>query len=469
VSRKGKLLAILFAAGCSSSAVKLVDRAVLQAVSGDQNWVAYFTGTEGQSGTVVGNLSVLDRGAQASRPLAAGAFNVSFSDGDVLSYTTNLTVADDNGGRALYGPLSVWAPSLSAPVVINQGLSVLDAMSADRSAIVSFDAPLPHRTPQQTGNVFLARAPDWTPMQIASGQLTTLNISSDGRFAAWVIYVPGATTTDDRWQSWLYSIGDGRTSMLGSSVSTNLVSFSPNGERIATANGSLALEVLATATATPLGWTGPTAGLLLAQAAFSDDNTLVVRMRASGTQTLWRTTELQATMLGQARDFLVQRTPDGAGRFVFASTMASSSATQDLVLYDLAQAQPQPQMLSTTSNGPSGVTISDDLTRARYLDAYDPNQAAGALTIVDLSTSKSQAVAPNIQAGGSQFLTGGATLYWLDNLGGNGTLWSWDGGANLQRAQSCYNFRTRAPSLFVTLTAPDPQSGASGPGIWQLH
>lgn len=473
MSGKGKLLALVVAAGCSSSARKLVDRAVLQAVSGDQNWVAYLTGAVQENGTTAGNLAVLDRARQAASVLASGAFNVSFSASGVLAYSTGMTIADDNGARALYGPLSVWTPSLPAPIVLDQGLSVLDAMTPDRSAIVSFDAPLPHRTPQQSGVVRLARAPDYAPVDLATGEIYALTISNDGRFVAWVTHVAGATAapSDERWQSWLHSVADGRATMLGQSPSSNLVAFSPDGERIATAINTLEPAVFSTASATQTSWAAPTAGLLLSQASFADDATLVLRMRASGTQTLWRTTVSQATMLGQARDFLIQHTPDGAGRFLFASTMAGSSATQDLALYDLSQATPQPIALSMTSNGPGGVAISDDLQRARFLDAYDANQGAGVLTVVDLASGKPQAIAPNIQTGAAAFAAGSSLVYWLDNLGGNGTLRSWNGGATTsERAQSCLNFRTRAaPSLFVTLTAPDPDSGADGPGIWQLH
>jgi hypothetical protein len=124
-------------------------------------------------------------------------------------------------------------------------------------------------------------------------------------------------------------------------------------------------------------------------------------------------------------------------------------------------------MLGSATNGP---TLSDDGARIRWLDGFDANQLAGALTELDLPSGKATVVAPNIQQNAAAFLFGGSIVYFIDNLGGGGTLWSWNGASPVQRAQSCYNFRTRSspPRLYVTLSAPDASIGADTPGIWSL-
>ena len=472
---------LIFAIGCSSSGPrKLVDNAVLAAVSEDHSYLAYYTGpTMLPDDAITGSLSVEKIGG-APIKLADGAFGATFNrSGDTLWFATNPQKSTDPNSTTIYGTLQIWTPNLSAPVAITSGLSILDASPPDGSFVISFDAPMPMA--RQMGNVVLARASDCDgtackPIMLASNvECTGVQISQDGRFAAYAI--TSGTGAAAEHQAWLVNVATGAATMIAQSTLAEPIALSPDGNLFATTKEvamaqlklPLQLAVFSTSSMQEVTWAAQPAMTGSVQLAFTDASTLILRTQAlQGASTIYKTTAGAATMLGPGKFFAIQHVPAAAARWVFVSQNGTNvlEPPYDVSVYDSTAATPTATMLATAGTLPS---VSDDGTQARFLDMFDATALTGNLMVSTLPAAP-QMVASGVTEGASAFALGSDELYWLDAIGGTGSMNEWLNGKTKVVAKNVYDFRTRdmPATIWYAITAADPITGVSAPGIYQI-
>jgi hypothetical protein len=476
---------LLFAAlaGCSSSGPsKLVDNAVLAAVSPDEKLLAYYTNYSMMSNhAALGTLSVKPLAGGAPTALGDNAFGAAFTmNGSAMTWSTGPTPSTDaNAVNVVYGALSVWTPQTTAAVKLTTGLATYAAEPPDSSFVLYFDGAMPTRA--QTGNVVLVRTAECTgttckPVMLASNVEVSSMISSlDGRFGAYV--VRNGTGAAAMHEAWLVDVAAGTTTKVAASTLANFVALSPDGSLLATGASlmvpgvpvpvPLQLQVFSTSSKALVTWAAQPQGTATVQAAFSDASTLITRVTTAQMMgSIYRSTASAATQLvPTAKLFILQRNTAAAARWLFVTT-ANATAPYDLSVYDLMAATPTAMTLGTMTSAP---TVSNDGTLVRFMENYDVNAETGSLMTAALPAGQPSKVADGVPLGGVAFVSETDKVLYLDALGGMGALTEINGSKSTAIARLVFNYRTRSmpdQKLFFATTGADTVSGTSAPGIY---
>jgi hypothetical protein len=437
----------------------------------DQKYLAYYTGAAMlDNGAPVGALSVMTLPGGTPLPLNGNAFGAQngASGGETLLFFTEPAASTDTGSHAIYGALHAWTPALSSEVRVTQGLAVLWAAPPGHGFVIAWDAPKPTR--DQTGNLLLVLPPACTPTVCPSQTLVmgetvaAVAASLDGRYAAWVLRKPGAVMGRSRYETFLYSIGDGLRTMVAvtsgtTALGTAPIAFSPDGTLLAAAEEvvggtPLQLKVVATASGQPVAWGAlpPQTGVV--QLGFADSATLIVHARSNNDAEagIYRTSATSAAsmLVPSGYEFAVEHDPPGAERYLF---VAGAKDVTDLLLVDLQAAMPTAVMIASATIG--FPRIAPDLSSAALLDKVDTtnNFATGMLTLAALPSGDLTSLADGVSGvGGATAWAGEPTILFYvggPDTSGAGSLAMWQAGATQVVDHGVLDLRVRvAPDAF---------------------
>jgi hypothetical protein len=489
------LLLALVAGGCGSDTGglrQLAASATLAGVSlGEQQLAEYASTSMLANGAPMGPLAVMQLPSGAPAKLEDAAFDASFNRrGQVLLYQTGPAPSTDPNSTALYGALHLWQPGMSTGARLTSGFAILSTAPPDDSFALFFDGQRPTRA--QLGSVVLARAADCAgaackPSPLASDVVVhSLLASDDGRYGAYVLRrAPAMMGGPPHFETWLVSVADGVTTMLGDTTSMLAIvpmAFSPDGALFAYANESgmapLQMMVVSTQTLVPAPWATLPAGTGVVGLAFSDASTLLANAAsARGSEGVFRTSAGRAVRLvPSARTIYVPQYPRGASRYLFVETAETAGGHTDA--YDLLAATPTPILVSmstvdfATAPASAFPAVSDDLSSVRVFDNWDPTSRTGTVSVVTLATGVRAAIAP--ADGAASFVPQSQRVTFIDqpDASNAGLLTVWDAGQSRALASGVFNFRLRGASsmapggLYMTITESDPSLTSITPGIY---
>jgi hypothetical protein len=474
---------VLVVGGCGGlsrepSPPTLIEDAVVAEVSIDQSYIAYYTAPIGLSdGPLSGSLTVKPLPSGSAVALGDGVFDANFILSKDTLYFFQEPAVDPT--TSLYvGSLSIWTPRLSAPVRLSSGYVPVSATTEDHSVTLFLDTPMANQT--APGTVKLLTTGECAGMSCPvhtlaeNVALTGTRMSLDGRYASYhEVRTDGATTTHD---VFLVDVADGTATQVGTttippqamSLPWNLSNFSPDASKLATLStvggAPLQLQVISTATGTPIGWGALPAGSLCIAAAFSDSETLFVQvLDTNGNSSVYETTAGGASFFVKATQFFLNHIPAGVQRyFFFSTTPAAELAAQapyDLKVIDLSSPGSSPVPLATSTR--STPQVSGDVTAVWFIDPYDAQTENGPLVAASLpagrpSTLAQQTIGANFGGGTNHlFYFGSNAPSGVSNLG-DGPLFRWSEGVTEQVGSDILRWASaeNPPTLYVTPAHP---------------
>ena len=408
----------------------VVANAIGAAVSFDQSLIAYYTRPSRLSGgPFTGSLEVMPLPSGSATSLAEGVFGASFGASvDTLYFAQRPTL--DPTTQEYTGTLSIWRSGLHAPVALSSGFVPRSVTTADHSATLFLDTPEPDQ--DAAGQVKLLRTSECAgtscPVQTLGDavMVTAMRMSLDGRYAAYDTKA-GASADADR-AVFLVSVTGGATTQVATPTipaqlpfAQELSSLSPDGSLLATlttiSGQPLQLQVLSTATGTPVPWSTPPAGTMGENLQFADAATLFVGAQdARGNTAVYRTTATATSLIVSATQFFLSYVPAGAERYLFFSTTAAtalaSKAPYDLQMLDLSAPNAVPVLLAHATRGTP--SISNDLSTAWFLDPYNTTTGLGAVVAASLPEGRLSTVASAASfSGGANFCAGTNQLFYF--------------------------------------------------------
>jgi hypothetical protein len=427
-------------------ATALVAGAELQSVSGDQSLLAYLTGVTSSNGVNVGRLTVTSLPLSPTKVIVSDdAWAAGFSGPSSLLYLAGPTPSSDANSTAVYGALGMWRPGQSAGIHLSTGLALMRVAPPSSAWTMYWDVPTP--SVMAAGAIKLARLADCTatacvPVTVAASvsRVATMNVSPDGRFAAYVVNLGATPATYD---VYLVTEATGASVRVSASAMGLSNSFSPDGNRFAALGPGGALVVIDTSTGQPATWAAMPAGAKTLQVAFADSMTLLVCAIPAGARTgnVFVTSAASVTTLATGVAAMevplntFSTTASARYAFMFATL---SGGVGPVVGYDLSAATPKPIPIATAAS-PTSIWISYDQVYLRVLDNFDNTRQNGTLVAVSLPDGTATTLAQGVSNSTPTF-QGQHMIFYLD---GNGALGSWLDGTVTTYAGGVDQFRVR--------------------------
>jgi hypothetical protein len=451
-------------------ATELVNGAELQSVSGDQSLLAYLTGVTSSNGVNVGRLTVTSLPLSPTKVIVSDdAWAAGFGGPASLLYLTGPTPSTDPNSTAVYGTWAMWKPGQSAGIHLSTGLALMRVAPPSTAWTMYWDVPTP--SVMASGAIKLARIADCTatacvPVTIAASVtgVATMNVSADGRFAAYVVYLG---TTPATYDVYLVTEATGASMRVSASATGWSNTFSPDGNRFAAVGPGGTLAVIDTSTGQPTPWAAMPAGAKTQQVSFADSTTLLVRAIPMGATagnafvTTAASVTTLATGVATMEAPLNTSSTSASARYAFM-TATLSRGVGPVVGYDLSAATPKPIPIATAASTAS-VLISNDQAYVRVLDSFDTTRQTGTLVAVSLPDGTATTIAHGV-SNGAPFV-GQHMLFYLD---GTGALGSWIDGTVTTYAGGVDQYRVRGAgpsSLYFSVDVAAAPYGYQ-PGVY---